>query len=156
MKSKLWKRISAVSAAAVLGLTGTLVLTSGRIANAQPGPFPSEEKESSLGRVLVGTWSVKVQAYNCQTKTPLGNPFASLLTINEGGTLTGSTMNPAFAVGQRGPDQGVWSHEGRHTYSAKSAAFLHFTTPPNPQPVKPLCSFESRRSHEMGRDLSNP
>ena len=130
MKSKLWKRICVVAAALVM--TGTVVVTSGRTASAWPGRSDFRESEFSHGRALIGTWHVKVQLYNCQTEAPIGNPFASLLTFNEGGTMTGSTTNPGFAVGQRGPDQGVWSHEGRRTYSAKTVAFLFFTTPSSP------------------------
>lgn len=132
MKSRLWKQ-TVVAAVAAMALTGTLVLGSGRTAGARSSVSPSGDDESFRGgRVLVGTWRVKVQTYNCDTNAHIGNPFASLLTFNEGGTLTGSTTNPGFAVGQRGPDAGVWEREGRHTYAAKTAAFLNFTTPPNP------------------------
>jgi hypothetical protein len=130
MKSRLWKQTSVV---AVMALTGTLVMGYGRTAGARLNASPSGEDESFRGgRVLVGTWRVKVQTFNCETNANIGNPFSSLLTFNEGGTLTGSTTNPGFAVGQRGPDAGVWERGGRHTYTAKSAAFLNFTTPPNP------------------------
>ena len=50
--------------------------------------------------------------------------------------MTESTTNPAFAIGQRGPGHGIWSNEGRNTYSSKDVAFLFFTTPPAP-PVNP-------------------
>jgi hypothetical protein len=128
MKSQVWKRISALAALAVLMLAN---LASGQTARAQAAPISGEIK-SDNGSTLVGTWSVKVQLYDCQTEAPIGNPFASLLTFNEGGTMAGSTTNPGFAVAQRGPDQGIWSREGRGTYRASSVAFLYFTTPPNP------------------------
>jgi hypothetical protein len=131
MKSRLWKQTSVVAAVAAMALTGTFVLGSGRTASARLSASPSEESFRG-GMVLVGTWRVKVQPFNCQTNVHLGNPFASLLTFNEGGTLTGSSTNPGFAVGQRGPDAGVWEWDGRRTYTAKSVAFLNFTTPPNP------------------------
>jgi hypothetical protein len=133
MKSRLWKQTSVVAAVAAMALMGTLVLGSGRTASARLSASPSGEDDSFRGgMVLVGTWRVKVQPFNCQTNAHLGNPFASLLTFNEGGTLTGSTTNPGFAVAQRGPDAGVWERDGQRTYTAKSAAFLNFTTPPNP------------------------
>lgn len=50
--------------------------------------------------------------------------------------MVGSTTNPGFAVAQRGPDQGIWNRTARRTFSAKSVAFLYFTTPPNP-PLNP-------------------
>lgn len=131
-KSKTWKRIWLGLAA--LSLAGTIALLSGQAADAQ-GTTASATKKSA-SPTLVGTWRVTVQLYNCQTEALLGNPFASLLTFNEGGTMAGSTTNPGFAVAQRGPDQGVWNRVGQGTYSAKSAALLYFTTPPSP-PLNP-------------------
>lgn len=130
MKSKMWKRIRAGRVLAALALAGVLTLT-GQTASAQATPN-SAEKQSASGKRLVGTWRVTVQLYDCATEAPIGPPFASLLTFNEGGTMAGSTTNPGFAVAQRGPDQGIWSRTARGTFSAKSVAFLYFTTPPNP------------------------
>lgn len=136
MKSKLSNRTSVIAALAAIALASTLTLSS-RMTNARPSPSPSGEDESVRGgRVLVGAWRVKVQLHNCQTNSPLGNPFSSLLTFNEGGTLSGITNNSGFAVGQRGIDQGAWEHDGHRSYEAKSAAFIFFTTPPNP-PMNP-------------------
>jgi hypothetical protein len=130
MSSKLSKGVWAVGA---LVMSGTLILGSGRRISARPA---SPEHESSHGKELQGTWRVQVQSYNCQTNAPIGKPFASLLAFADGGTMSETTMNPAFAPGQRTSGFGVWSHEGRHIYSAKSVAFLLFTTPPNP-PMSP-------------------
>jgi hypothetical protein len=130
MSPKLAKGVWAV---AVLALSGTLILGSGQRVSARPAP---PQPESSHGKELQGTWRVQVQQYNCQTNAPIGKPFASLLAFADGGTLTGTTSNPGFAPGQRTTDFGVWSHEARHTYSAKSVAFLVFTTAPNP-PMSP-------------------
>lgn len=131
MKSQAWKRIGSTSALATLALTGVLALTLGHTASAQATPG-SAEAQSASSRRLVGTWRVKVQLYDCATEAPIGIPFASLLTFNLGGSMAGSTTNPGFAVGQRGPDHGIWSYQGRGTYRAKSVALLNFTTPPNP------------------------
>jgi hypothetical protein len=130
MSTKLVKGVWAVTA---LALSGTLILGSGQRISARPAP---PEHESSHGRELQGTWHVQVQVYNCQTNAPIGKPFASLLAFAEGGTMSETTISPAFAPGQRTSGFGVWSHEGRHIYSAKSVAFLLFTTPPNP-PMSP-------------------
>jgi hypothetical protein len=130
MKSKMWKRIRAGRVLAALALAGVLTLT-GQTASAQATPN-SAEKQSASGKTLVGTWRVTVQLYDCATEAPIGPPFASLLTFNEGGTMAGSTTNPGFAVAQRGPDQGIWSRTAQGTFSAKSVAFLYFTTLPNP------------------------
>jgi hypothetical protein len=130
MKSKMWKRIRAGRVLTALALAGAVTLT-GQTASAQATPN-SAEKQSASGKRLVGTWRVTVQLHDCATEAPIGPPFASLLTFNEGGTMAGSTTNPGFAVAQRGPDQGIWSRTARGTFSAKSVAFLYFTTPPNP------------------------
>jgi hypothetical protein len=127
------KRSKGVCAIAVLALTGALILGSGQHISARPAP---PAPESSHGKELQGTWRVQVQLYNCQTNAPIGKPFASLLAFADGGTLTETTSNPGFAPGQREPGLGLWSYEGRHTYTAKSVAFLLFTTPPNP-PMSP-------------------
>ena len=134
MKSQTWKRIVTGSAVGTLALAGLLTTMSGQMASAQT--LRSAEKHSASNRRLVGTWRVKVQLYDCATEAPIGPPFASLLTFNRGGTMAGSTTNPGFAVGQRGPDHGVWSLQGRGTYRAKSVALMNFTTPPSP-PTNP-------------------
>lgn len=130
MKSQMWKRIRAGRAFAALALAGVLTLTA-QTAIAQTTPNPAENQSAS-GNTLVGTWRVTVQLYDCATEAPIGPPFASLLTFNEGGTIAGSTTNPGFAAAQRGPDQGIWSRTTQGTFNAKTVAFLYFTTPPNP------------------------
>jgi hypothetical protein len=129
MKSQVSKQISTGTVAAVLVLAGVLALM-GQTASAQAAVV-SAAKQLANGRNIVGTWQVRVQLYDCATEAPIGPTFVSLLTFNEGGTMTGSTSNPGFAVGQRGPDAGVWERNGRHTYNAKSIALLNYTTPPN-------------------------
>lgn len=130
MKLQMWKRTPAKRALAALALAGFLNLA-GQTASAQATPN-SAEKKSASATGLVGTWRVTVQLYDCATEAPIGPTFASLLTFNEGGTMAGSTTNRGFAIAQRGPDQGIWSRTARGTFSAKSVAFLYFTTPPNP------------------------
>lgn len=131
MDSNTIKKISAFAAAS---LAGILILGTGHSVGARPQP--SNMGEHGSGRALIGTWRVHVQLYNCQTDANVGGPFAALLTFNEGGTMTESTTNPGFAIGQRGPGQGIWSQEGRNVYSSKDVAFLFFTTPPAP-PANP-------------------
>jgi hypothetical protein len=126
MKSKLY-------ALAGLVLTASLVLVPSQTLKAA-----AAEHHDSLffPGTIVGTWTVQVQQYNCQTEEPLGKPFQALLTFAEGGTMTGSTTNPGFAIGQRGTDQGVWSYEGHRTYKAKDISFLFYSTPAAP-PASP-------------------
>ena len=62
------------------------------------------------GTGLVATWVVQVTQRDCASGAPLGVPFYSLLTFNEGGTMTETTANPMFFPAERGPGHGVWSH----------------------------------------------
>jgi len=122
-------RFNIVKGLAVLALAALVVLLSGRGAVAAPG-------ESSAP--LVGTWRVSVAQVDCSTGAPLSpTPFSSLVTFNLGGTVAEDTTNPAFGVGQRSAGQGVWSHTGHHTYSARSVAYIQYTTPPNPAAHNP-------------------
>lgn len=134
MKSTLWKRIFAVALAPILGLTVALA------AGARPAPNPPEFPFLP-GHALIGTWNVTVQQYACGSSTTLGKPFVSILTFNDGGTMVEATTNSAFAAGQRGDGQGTWGFEGRRQFSAKSIAFINFTTPANPSSVPPNPGF---------------
>jgi hypothetical protein len=124
MKSRLWKPFYALAG---LAIAISLVLLSAPTLKAAP----SEHFDKSFFPVaIVGTWTVQVQQYNCQTEEPVGKPFSSLLTFDLGETMTESTTNPGFAVGQRGPGHGLWGFVGHRTYSAKDIAFINYTTPP--------------------------
>jgi len=90
-------------------------------ANAQ-----SSQSANGLG----GTWRVQVQLQNCATGAPLGPAFQSLLSFHDGGTMSGTTSNPAFAPGQRTSDYGVWSYQGNQTYSAASEAYILINSAP--------------------------
>jgi len=83
-------------------------------------------------RTLEGTWWVQVTALtDCVSQAPLMS-FTALLTFAKGGTMTGTTANAAFAIGQRSPDHGVWFRSrAAHTYKASSLALLLFETAPN-------------------------
>src|SRR2546421_12991219 len=89
---------------------------------------PQSDEEYSRARRLVGTWRVQVSLRNCETGAVLGPPFQSYDSFARGGTAAGTTMNAAFAPGQRTTDFGVWSHTGGDRYSAASEAFLLFET----------------------------
>ncbi len=132
LNSLLCKKISIIAAGALAAMGTVAVVTAPRPAHAQPAAHSNFDG----GSALVGTWRVQVQSYVCGTNTLVGPPFNSLLTFNLGDTFTGATTNPAFAPGQRGTDQGIWSYAGDNTYNAKDEAFLFFTTPPSP-PANP-------------------
>jgi hypothetical protein len=74
---------------------------------------------------------------DCQSGTPLGPSFTSLLTFAQGGTMSEDTSNPAFGRGQRSAGQGMWSSTGPSTYSARSVALIRYTTPPNEKTHNP-------------------
>ncbi|HMD06860.1 MAG TPA: hypothetical protein VKH63_04950 [Candidatus Acidoferrum sp.] len=76
------------------------------------------------GQTLEGTWVVTVTQQACPSGPAIAPPFKSLLTFNAGGTMTETTDNPMFFPALRGPGHGVWSHTGRHTYSADTMALV--------------------------------
>jgi hypothetical protein len=107
-----------------------LSLASGAFANAK------EDSDNWRFEGLAGTWRVQVTTYNC--KTGVANaPFASFLTFDALGTLTGTTANSVFLPGQRSPDHGVWKRVGWNYFSATTEAFIQFSTPPT-SPTPPL------------------
>jgi hypothetical protein len=101
-----------------LVLAGVCVLSFAGSAGAQ-----SEAWDHGAGR-LEGSWTVKVTQHNCQTGDPVGDPFLSLLTFSQGGTLLESTANPMFFPAVRGDGHGAWSATDHQTYRAVSTAFI--------------------------------
>ena len=79
---------------------------------------------------LAGTWHVQVTLRNCATGVSIGQPFQSILSFQRGGTMSGTTSNPAFQPGQRTPDFGKWSYDGGQNYSATSEAYVLFNGGP--------------------------
>ena len=84
----------ATTLGAALTLASAFFISSGRSARAQ-------SEQSAKG--LEGTWRVTItQRQFCPAGPPLGNsPVQSLLVFARGGTLSGTTANPAFLPGQR-------------------------------------------------------
>jgi hypothetical protein len=111
MNAKIWKVITAV------GLASVLALFLVHAASARP------DGESDA-KNLVGTWDVTITLQNCSTGAQVGLPFQSLLTFNQGGTMTETTSNPMFFPAMRGPGHGTWNHAGHRTYDAASLAFI--------------------------------
>jgi len=105
----------------------------------------AQDSRDSASRSLQGTWWVQVTALtDCVSRTPLIS-FAALLTFADGGTMTGTTTNPGFAIGQRTPDHGVWARRhAPHTFGASSVALILFTTAPN-LPMTPGFQAGSQR-----------
>lgn len=97
----------------------------------------SAEQSPGATSALQGTWLVQVTGLSdCVTRNRVGS-FFSMLTFAADGTMIGTTANPAFAPGQRGPDHGVWaSISGAARFRASSLALISFATPPNP-PASP-------------------
>ena len=85
---------------------------------------------------------------DCVSRTPLAS-FSALLTFAKGGTMTGTTTNPSFAIGQRSPDHGIWFRDAApHTYRASSVALLLFSTAPN-FPITPGFEAGSQRLDQI-------
>jgi hypothetical protein len=127
-----------VSLPAVVALAAALVVGSALRSSAQ-------DHRDSSSRTLQGTWWVQVTTLtDCVSRTPLLS-FSALLTFADGGTMTGTTTNPGFAIGQRTPDHGDWVRRpAPHTFSASSVALILFTTAPN-FPVTPGFQAGSQR-----------
>jgi|RhiMethySRZTD1v2_1073278.scaffolds.fasta_scaffold1607434_2 hypothetical protein len=124
---------------------GSIFVAAAAAAVIWPLSVNAQEYRGRGTRTLEGTWWVQVTALSdCTSRTPLGS-FAAMLTFARGGTMTGTTTNPVFAAGQRSPDHGVWFRAGApRAYRASSAAFLLFTTAPNP-PMNPGFQAGSQR-----------
>jgi hypothetical protein len=130
MKPRLWKLFCTLG---ILAIAGGAILLSGRGTMARASDFRDDD---DFGGALQGTWRVEVGLVNCQTGAAMGPAFPSLLSFVAGGTMSEGTVNPAFGVGQRLDGFGIWKRTGRHTYNAKSVAFIAYTTPANP-PMSP-------------------
>jgi len=118
------KALGAGRAAAVLGLAGALLMTSGRTGSAQ-----SNNSASKNG--LEGSWFVQVTLRDCATNAQIGLSFNSLVTFHRGGTISESTSSQAFAIGQRSDGHGNWASEGHHTFSQRMINLINFTTAQN-------------------------
>lgn len=110
--------------AALILIVGMLFVSAGLTAHAR-----SEQAGSK--KELVGTWRNTVTTYDCATGAERP-PFQSMISFEDGGTLTETTSSPAFQPGQRSPGHGIWSATGDHTYNFVSEAYILFTTEPNP------------------------
>jgi len=124
MRLAILKRSTA--AVACVALTGVLAV------GLEQGASAKTDSPNAETRTLEGTWWVQVTALtDCVSQVPLMS-FTALLTFAKGGTMTGTTANPAFAIGQRSPDHGVWFRSrAAHGYRASSVALLLFGTSPN-------------------------
>ena len=108
--------------AAVVGLAGTILASSGSSLMADSGDSRN---------ALTGAWSVQVTLRDCTTGAPMGPVVNSLVTFHEGGTLSESAGGTGFAAGQRSPGHGIWSQKSHRTYRQKFIALINFDTPAN-------------------------
>lgn len=108
-----------------------------------------QSEHSGSAKGLGGTWHIQVQLQNCATHAPMGAPFESILSFHQGGTMSGTTTNPAFAAGQRTSDYGVWSYNGSHTYNASSEAYILFAAGPFPKGTQRLVQAISVEGDEF-------
>jgi hypothetical protein len=122
MNNRTSKARRAGRVAAMLGLTGILLATAGGATRAQSGGSQAD---------LIGVWIVQVTLRDCQSKTPLGAPFTSLVTFHAGGTLSEAPSSLGFAAGQRTPGQGIWTRGDGHAYRQQIMALVLFDTPAN-------------------------
>jgi hypothetical protein len=88
----------------------------------------------------VGAWQVRVTPYNCATGVEsTAAAFDSVITFQEGGTLTETTSNRSFQPGQRSVGLGYWEKTDRDFFRAVFQAFVQYDSvipaPPAPPPV---------------------
>jgi len=113
--------------AAVVGLASLCMAALPALARAH-----EDSDRHATDTALEGTWTVQVTQRDCSSGAPLGVPFYSLLTFNEGGTMTETTANSMFFPAVRGPGHGGWSRvkgggygdAGDRRYQAKSLALI--------------------------------
>jgi hypothetical protein len=94
-------------------------------------PANAKAEQDKPENNLVGTWRVQVTTFNCVSgvKAP---SFKSMLSFASGGTLIGTTANPAFQPGQLSVGLGIWNDSSKNTFQAVSEAYILFATPANP------------------------
>ena len=109
MKSKFRKAVAFLALAAGIGIA------------TSPSAL-GQTQQSEQG--IQGTWLFLISIKNCSTGAQIGQPFLSLLTFNQGGTLTETTANPMFFPAERGPGHGDWAVYGPHSYKAVSMALI--------------------------------
>jgi hypothetical protein len=115
-------RSGAAQLAAALTVGTLLVLGTGSRLAADSGRADNR---------LQGTWRVTVTTEDCATGAPLST-FNAILVFAPGGTMSGTTSNPAFRPGQRTSDYGVWRRARGGTYRVVSEAFILFDSPAAP------------------------
>ena len=93
------------------------------------GSLQAQRNGPASDRGLQGTWWVTVTLYDCITHQERP-PFVSLLAFAQGGTMTETTANAAFQVGQRSTGFGTWAHLTDRTYTSIDDAFILFTAGP--------------------------
>lgn len=127
-KSQVWINMAGlVLAAAVVTSSGVATAAN----NDAVGVCENDKCAHVPAKALDGTWEVLVGQVNCQTGAAMGPVFQSLLAFAGNGTMVETTRNRAFAIGQREPGLGVWSHTSPGVYQATSVAFIQFTTGPS-------------------------
>ncbi len=115
MKTKLVKRIMAslLFACALVSLVTAMALGTSSTASA-----------NGHQRTIQGVWRATVTPVNCQTGVPLAPPFASLLTFNDGGTMSEYGIPTGSSPALRSPSHGVW--ERTHGWEDYSYTFTFY------------------------------
>ena len=91
---------SLLFACALVSLVAAIALGTSGVASAQ-----------APERTIQGAWRTMVTPVNCDTGDPLAPPFPSLLTFNNGGTMSEYGIGPGSSPALRSPGHGVWQHE---------------------------------------------
>jgi hypothetical protein len=138
-----------MDAMTVMSIVATRIAAVGTAVLLAPAPAAAQD------HAIRGTWIVQVRLLTaCTSGNPLP-PFWSVVTFTADGGVSGSTLNSAFAPGQRGPDHGQWAAAPGGGVTASTLALLSFTTPASP-PQSPGFQAGARRIDQTialsGRD----
>jgi len=112
-------------------LLTALVLIAGMLFVGAGLTAQARSEQAGSKKDLVGTWRNTVTPYDCATGAERPS-FQSMISFEQGGTLTETASSPAYQPGQRSPGHGIWNATGDHTYNFVFEAYILFTTEPNP------------------------
>ena len=78
-----------------------------------------EEQTERSQRNIVGVWRTVVTSRNCQTGLPVAPTFRGLITFNQDGTMSESSVASGQTPALRSLSHGVWKEQrrGRRNYS---------------------------------------
>lgn len=100
----------------IVAYTLTAFALAGQSGMAQSGTSESHR--------IVGTWMFHIQLEDCASGAALAQPFLSLLTFDNSGTVVETTANGMFYPAVRSAGHGIWENDGGGALRASTTAFI--------------------------------